>query len=86
MPAEASGIYLPFHIFLFLCRLPILVSLVLVYYTILQYLSIGSLGKKAVLWAMIGTPGIWWIDLQIDGVKRGYAHTDVLLVIGHALT
>lgn len=22
----------------------------------------------------MGTPGIWWIDLQIDGVKRGYAH------------
>jgi hypothetical protein len=25
-----------------------------------------------VLWAILGIPGIWWIDLQIDGVKRGY--------------
>jgi hypothetical protein len=23
------------------------------------------------LWVMLGTPGIWWIDLQIDGVKKG---------------
>lgn len=27
--------------------------------------------KKAVLWMILGIPGIWWIDLQIDGVKKG---------------
>ncbi|KKY20780.1 putative vacuolar protein sorting protein [Phaeomoniella chlamydospora] len=34
-------------------------------------MPIGSLGKKASLWCIIGTPGIWWIDLQIDGVRKG---------------
>lgn len=23
------------------------------------------------MWTMLGIPGIWWVDLQIDGVKRG---------------
>lgn len=23
------------------------------------------------LWSILGVPGIWWIDLQIDGVKKG---------------
>ncbi|OBT87019.1 hypothetical protein VE02_03727 [Pseudogymnoascus sp. 03VT05] len=23
------------------------------------------------LWVILGAPGIWWIDLQIDGVKKG---------------
>jgi 1-acylglycerol-3-phosphate O-acyltransferase len=52
-------------------RVPIFFALLLGYFAILQWLPIGSLGKKAVLWCIIGTPGIWWIDLQIDGVKRG---------------
>lgn len=37
----------------------------------LQWLPIGSLGKKASLWSILGAPGVWWIDLQIDGVKKG---------------
>ena len=24
------------------------------------------------MWTILGVPGIWWIDLQIDGVKKGY--------------
>ena len=24
------------------------------------------------LWGMMGIPGIWWVDLQLDGVKRGH--------------
>ncbi|KAL9124686.1 MAG: hypothetical protein Q9217_006005 [Psora testacea] len=68
---QPSGIYLPFHIFLFLIRLPILFSVILSYFFVLQWLPIGSLGKKASLWLILGTPGVWWIDLQIDGVKKG---------------
>ncbi|KAI5286893.1 hypothetical protein KEM54_006419 [Ascosphaera aggregata] len=41
------------------------------YFLILQWLPIGALGKKASLWSILGIPGIWWIDLQIDGVRRG---------------
>lgn len=68
---QASGLYLPFHVFLFLVRLPILFTVTLSYFIILQWLPIGSLGKKASLWAILGVPSIWWIDLQIDGVKKG---------------
>ncbi|MCJ1424653.1 hypothetical protein MMC29_002541 [Sticta canariensis] len=66
-----SRIYLPFYIFLFLVRLPILITVTLSYFTLLQWFPIGSLGKKASLWLILGVPGIWWIDLRIDGVKKG---------------
>ncbi|KKZ68133.1 hypothetical protein EMCG_06190 [[Emmonsia] crescens] len=71
IPSQPSGIYLPFHIFLFCMRLPLLMTAFLAYFCVLQWLPIGSLGKKASLWVMLGIPGIWWIDLQIDGVKKG---------------
>ena len=70
---QSSSIFFPFHIFLFLIRLPILISVTLSYFLILQWLPIGSLGKKASLWTILGIHGIWWIDLQIDGVKKGCA-------------
>ncbi|SLM37616.1 vacuolar protein sorting protein [Lasallia pustulata] len=71
IPTQPSGLYLPLHIFLFLCRLPVLLTVILTYFLALQWLPIGSLGKKAALWLILGVPGIWWIDLQIDGVRRG---------------
>ena len=77
--SDGNAFYLPFNIFLFLIRLPILLSVSLSYFLVLQWLPIGSLGKKACLWIMIGTPGIWWIDLQIDGVKKGYVQTRMCL-------
>ena len=42
------------------------------YFLFLQFMPMGILGKKAALWCILGIPGIWWIDLQIDGVKKGY--------------
>ncbi|EFR02581.1 hypothetical protein MGYG_05577 [Nannizzia gypsea CBS 118893] len=30
-----------------------------------------SLGTKISLWTILGIPGIWWVDLQIEGVKKG---------------
>ncbi|PGH15204.1 hypothetical protein AJ79_02569 [Helicocarpus griseus UAMH5409] len=71
VPSQSSGIYLPFHLFLFCMRLPLLVTAFLTYFCVLQWLPIGSLGKKASLWVILGIPGIWWIDLQIDGVRKG---------------
>ena len=70
--AQPSGIYLPFHAFLFFCRVPLLFASSLFYFLILQWLPLGPLFKKAALWLIIGIPGIWWIDLQIDGVRKGY--------------
>ncbi len=41
------------------------------YFFFLQWFPLGSLLKKAILWMILGIPGIWWIDLRIDGVKKG---------------
>jgi hypothetical protein len=62
---------MPVHLFLVFVRVPLLITFSIFYFFILKWLPVGSWAKKAVLWCMIGTPGIWWIDLQIDRVKRG---------------
>ncbi|PBP27299.1 hypothetical protein BUE80_DR001516 [Diplocarpon rosae] len=66
-----AGIYLPAHVFLFLFKLPFFVTVATTYFLFLQWFPLGSLLKKAILWMILGIPGIWWIDLQIDGVKKG---------------
>ncbi|OJD36142.1 vacuolar protein sorting protein vps66 [Diplodia corticola] len=68
---ESSKLALPLHLFLFACRVPLLFTAAAVYFLLLSWLPVGSLVRKAALWLMLGIPGIWWIDLQIDGVKRG---------------
>lgn len=57
--------------FLFCFRLPLFIFVTLGYFLILQWLPIGSLGKKAALWCILGVPSIWWVDLQVDGVRKG---------------
>ncbi|RDW59696.1 hypothetical protein BP6252_12783 [Coleophoma cylindrospora] len=69
--SQPTGAYLPVHIFLFLIKLPIFLSVALSYFLVLQWFPLGSLAKKGMLWLILGVPGIWWIDLQIDGVKKG---------------
>ncbi|KAJ4520509.1 Lysophosphatidic acid:oleoyl-CoA acyltransferase 1 [Exophiala dermatitidis] len=71
IPTEPAGIRLPFHIFLFVCRVPLLLLFSISYFLVLQWMPIGVLGRKASLWCILGIPGIWWVDLQIDGVKKG---------------
>lgn len=66
-----AGIYLPVHIFLFLFKLPFFICVSTTYFLFLQWFPLGPLFKKAILWLILGIPGIWWIDLQIDGVKKG---------------
>ncbi|KAI9047984.1 hypothetical protein LZ554_007782 [Drepanopeziza brunnea f. sp. 'monogermtubi'] len=66
-----AGIYFPAHVFLFLFKLPFFVTVAATYFLFLQWFPLGSLFKKAILWMILGIPGIWWIDLQIDGVKKG---------------
>lgn len=73
IPTQDSGIALPLHFFLFVVRLTILIPFSLLYFLVLAWLPIGSLGKKAALWVILGVPGVWWIDLAVDGVKKGYA-------------
>lgn len=71
IPAEPAGLYLPFHIFLFTIRIPFLLAFSLSYFLFLQWLPIGAIGTKASMWCIIGVPSIWWVDIQIDGVRRG---------------
>lgn len=66
-----STIALPWHLFLFVFKLPFFAALTVSYFLLLQFLPLGILFRKAILWAILGLPGIWWIDLQVDGVKRG---------------
>ncbi|KAJ5508166.1 hypothetical protein N7527_010309 [Penicillium freii] len=71
IPVEPLGLQAPLRIFLFCFRLPLFIFVTLSYFLILQWLPIGSLGKKAALWCILGVPSIWWIDLQVDGVRKG---------------
>ena len=69
--SESSGIYIILHIFLFFFKLPFFATVSITYFLVLQWFPLGSLIKKAILWMILGIPGVWWIDLQIDGVKKG---------------
>lgn len=83
IPTTPSGSALPFHIFLFIIRVPLLIFFMLAYFVVFAWLPIGSLGRKAALWCILGIPGIWWVDLQIDGVKKGY---ELKQFLGHHLS
>ncbi|KAI1768036.1 hypothetical protein GGR53DRAFT_479642 [Hypoxylon sp. FL1150] len=59
---------------LFLCRLPFFLTYSAVFFLVLDHLPsfiIPQVGRKLLLWTLLGIPGIWWVDLQLDGVKRG---------------
>jgi 1-acyl-sn-glycerol-3-phosphate acyltransferase len=61
------------HTVIFLFRLPFFVSYVAVYFLVLHHLPfLPVVARKLLLWGMMGIPGIWWVDLQLDGVKRGH--------------
>lgn len=71
IPSQPPSYQLPLRLFLFFFRLPLFIFVCVSYFAILQWIPIGSLGKKASLWCILGVPSIWWIDLQIDGVRKG---------------
>ncbi|OGM51119.1 vacuolar protein sorting protein Vps66 [Aspergillus bombycis] len=71
IPPQPAGFQLPLRVFLFFFRLPLFIFVCVSYFLVLQWLPIGSLGKKASLWCILGVPSIWWIDLQVDGVRKG---------------
>ncbi len=60
------------RVFVFLLRFVPFVAYVAIYFLVLQFLPLPPAARKLLLWAMMGIPGIWWVDLQIDGVKRGH--------------
>jgi hypothetical protein len=68
-------LWAPIHVLLFLLRVPCILFLSVFYFLILEILPVGELCKKCVLWVLLVVPGVWWVDLQVDGVKRGYVAT-----------
>lgn len=59
------------HIALFSFRLPIFLFFCTLYFTTFHHLPLPLAARKLLLWGLMSIPGIWWIDLQLDGVKRG---------------
>ncbi|MBE3044983.1 hypothetical protein IMZ48_20975, partial [Candidatus Bathyarchaeota archaeon] len=61
-----------FHTFLFCCRLPVLIGYAAVYFLFLDHLPLPGALRKLLIWGFMCIPGIWWVDLQLDGVRRGH--------------
>ncbi|KAJ4329126.1 Lysophosphatidic acid:oleoyl-CoA acyltransferase 1 [Fusarium piperis] len=59
------------HGALFLFRLPFFLFFFLGYFLIFHFLPLPVIFRKVALWGLMAIPGIWWVDLQLDGVKRG---------------
>ncbi|KEY64873.1 hypothetical protein S7711_03866 [Stachybotrys chartarum IBT 7711] len=68
----SSGLSTLLHMFLFLFRLPFFISYLIGYFLFFHHLPLPVVARKIALWGMMAIPGIWWIDLQLDGVKRGH--------------
>lgn len=68
---SGSYLWLAIHTTLFFVRLPVFLSYVAFYLLVLHNLPFPSGLRKLLLWGTMGIPGIWWVDLQLDGVKRG---------------
>ncbi|KOS17947.1 putative lysophosphatidic acid:oleoyl-CoA acyltransferase [Escovopsis weberi] len=59
------------HGLLFCVRLPLFLTYVASYLLFFHWLPLPVFVRKIALWGMMAIPGIWWVDLQLDGVKRG---------------
>ncbi|KAM0274881.1 hypothetical protein ACHAQH_007770 [Verticillium albo-atrum] len=66
-----SSLTYALHTSLFLLRLPLFLTLTAAYFLFLHHLPLPVVARKALLWSLMAIPGIWWIDLQLDGVRRG---------------
>ncbi|SPN98788.1 related to vacuolar protein sorting protein Vps66 [Cephalotrichum gorgonifer] len=72
VPTETSLASKLLHATLFFCRLPFLLGYATVYFLFLEYLPLPAAARKLLLWGFMCIPGIWWVDLQMDGVRRGH--------------
>ncbi|KAK4503214.1 hypothetical protein PRZ48_006642 [Zasmidium cellare] len=70
-PPPSNFVFVPYHIFIFFLRLSLLVFAWAVWFLIIQWTPAGGLLRKANLWCILGIPGVWWIDIRVDGVQRG---------------
>ncbi len=70
-PPQPSALPFVLRCLLFAIRLPLLVAACVLYFGLLAWLPIGAIARKAALWTILLVAGVYWVDLQIDGVKRG---------------
>ncbi|RAK96225.1 lysophosphatidic acid acyltransferase LOA1 [Aspergillus ibericus CBS 121593] len=56
---------------LFWFRLFIFIPICLAYFMVFHWLPLPSLVRKGFLWLILAVPSFWWIDLQVDGVRKG---------------
>ncbi|KAI4599424.1 hypothetical protein KJ359_001866 [Pestalotiopsis sp. 9143b] len=59
---------------IFSIRLPLFVCYAACYFLLLTHLPLPAVFRKLLLWGLLGISGIWWVDLQLDGVKRGHLY------------
>ncbi|KAJ4294020.1 hypothetical protein N0V90_007709 [Kalmusia sp. IMI 367209] len=70
-PPPTSTLWAPLHVLLFALRLAPVASVSLFYFLLFEILPVPTTLKKCLLWLLLAVPGVWWVDLQVDGVKRG---------------
>lgn len=68
-PSSILGLCL--HTILFPIHLSLFVTYAAFYFLLLRHLPLPAAVRKLFLWCLMGASGIWWADLQLDGVKRG---------------
>ncbi|OAA51941.1 Phospholipid/glycerol acyltransferase [Metarhizium rileyi] len=66
-----SAVSLATHAVLFTFRLPFFIAYAVSYFVFFHHLPLPVIARKMALWGLMAIPGIWWVDLQLDGVKRG---------------
>ncbi|QIW99984.1 hypothetical protein AMS68_005502 [Peltaster fructicola] len=72
IPPHTNGLVaIPWGLFLLFLRTPLTIFAWIIWLIIIQWAPPGTILRKANLWCIIGIPGIWWVDLQVDGVRRG---------------
>jgi 1-acyl-sn-glycerol-3-phosphate acyltransferase len=66
-----SAVSILTHTILFIFRLPLFLVYAASYFVLFHHLPLPVIARKMALWGLMAIPGIWWVDLQLDGVKRG---------------
>lgn len=59
------------HAVLFIVRLPFFLAYAAVFFVVLHNLPLPAFARKISIWLLLAIPGLWWVDLQLDGVRRG---------------
>lgn len=70
-PPQDGIAWLLIKVPLFLIRLPAIFFLSIFQFFILEYLPISSSIKNGATMPLLFIAGVLWVDLQVDGVKRG---------------